>query len=411
MLKTALWVDVFQKAKRLKDSGHVVIQRNGYDNVVALVRGDNGIYEVEFQRQDPNSRAISMWSCTCPWAQFVWFRSRPWHKYEGRVCSHCLAAYWQAKATPLDDDALEAYEEGVDELGQKLDEELPGGDEGPPEGPGGEMMDMIDSGEAEELPDETDETMPTELPIEPDLTQGPIPSAPELPFPAPGEEPPAAPTLAPGLAPGNNIQQGLQELQKQLGPTQFNFLQQKFPEFFKMPGTFSSASSDFDAIFEMLYPTTPGKQSQTPTAKMLKPEHGEMRGGVNPHPEAKPNGKRRDGTPLYAMEDMGWHPEEQIMYTVDRSHLTPERRGDYGEIPAGATVSVFDADQTTGWVRVQWPLPEFAYCQAEYIDAWVSAKDLQLIGSGRMTPFVKRHGPAPKEEADWQTSEPIEDWA
>lgn len=435
LYKTAVWADVFAKAKRLKDQGHVIIQRNGYDNVVAMVRGDYGVYEVEFQRQDPNSRSISMWSCTCPWAQFVWYRTGPWKKYEGRVCSHCLAAYWAAKGTPLDEDALEQYEQ-QEEIGQKvetpLDDLLPGGDEGPPGGPGAEMLD----GPEEDLPDELDDILPEELPVEPDLTQGPLPTMPELPFKPQGEK--VEPEAQKGeMTQPNPIEQGLLDIQKQLGPEQVNFLKQKYPQFFNIPGTLShvhaAGGDDFDVILEMLYPG-PGKNAQSPTGQMLKPEWGEYRGGVHPHPEAKPARTRADGSPIYNLEDMGWNPNDPrpgatpVSYgsdgtpifapedygyqeTQDRVHKVPERRGDYGEIPAGAKVSIQDADKTTGWVLVNWPVEDTDYCQHRMVEAWVEARNVKLIGSERLGPFIKRRGPQPTDEENWQTGTASDDWA
>jgi len=72
--RTAAWPDVEAKAKRLVQGGGVILHRNGYNNIVGTVKGDHGIYEVEIGRDDPASRAISLWSCTCPWDQYAWGR-------------------------------------------------------------------------------------------------------------------------------------------------------------------------------------------------------------------------------------------------------------------------------------------------------------------------------------------------
>jgi hypothetical protein len=103
--RTSDWDDIENKAKRLVQSGNVTIMRNGYNNIVAHVVGDHGEYDVEIGRDDPNSRAITQWTCDCPWSQFSWGRTRQWKKYEGRPCAHTLAAFWQSQATPLDADA------------------------------------------------------------------------------------------------------------------------------------------------------------------------------------------------------------------------------------------------------------------------------------------------------------------
>lgn len=107
MAKTATWDDIVAKAQRLVRSGNVTILRNGYNNVVGHVVGDHGAYNVEFSRQSPDSRSISMWHCECPWgSEFAWQRTRQWKKYEGRMCAHLLALLWQSQATPLDTDQL-----------------------------------------------------------------------------------------------------------------------------------------------------------------------------------------------------------------------------------------------------------------------------------------------------------------
>ena len=96
------WADVSAKARRLMQSGQVEVVRNTPTHVLANVQGDHGQYEVEISRHDPASQVIEQWSCTCPWNQYAWQRTRGWKKLEGRVCSHALAAYWQSRSTPLD---------------------------------------------------------------------------------------------------------------------------------------------------------------------------------------------------------------------------------------------------------------------------------------------------------------------
>lgn len=103
--KIASWDDIMAKAKRLIQSGNVQLLRNGYNTVVAHVIGDHGEYTSEISRDDPNSRAITQWTCECPWDQYAFQRTRQWKKYEGRPCAHVLAAFWKSQATPLDEDA------------------------------------------------------------------------------------------------------------------------------------------------------------------------------------------------------------------------------------------------------------------------------------------------------------------
>lgn len=108
--KTAAWPDIMAKAKRLVQSGNVTLLRNGYNIVVAHVIGDHGEYTCEISRDDPESRAITQWTCECPWDQFAFQRTRQWKKYEGRPCAHVLAAYWKSLATPLDEDVAPGQE-------------------------------------------------------------------------------------------------------------------------------------------------------------------------------------------------------------------------------------------------------------------------------------------------------------
>lgn len=130
--KTADWNDVMNKAKRINQSGQVMILRNGSQYIVANVQGDHGSYEVEIQRQDPNSRVITGWSCECQWSQYAFDRTRKWKKYESRPCSHVLAAYWKSLGTPLDDGGA-------------------AGDDGMPAGPGQKQGPPPEGGPSSEL--------------------------------------------------------------------------------------------------------------------------------------------------------------------------------------------------------------------------------------------------------------------
>jgi hypothetical protein len=104
MRKTATWNDIEAKALRLVQSGNVTLHVNSGQNIVGTVVGDHDTYATEIMRQDPSSRAITQWHCTCPWNQYAFQRTRQWKKYEGRCCSHTLALYWKSLSTPLDED-------------------------------------------------------------------------------------------------------------------------------------------------------------------------------------------------------------------------------------------------------------------------------------------------------------------
>lgn len=195
--KTAHWNDVMAKASRLVAGGNVQILRNSPTNVASQVQGDNDTYQVEFSREDPNSSAITQWSCDCPWSQFSWGRTRQWKKYEGRVCSHCLATYWQALRTPLDEDANPANSPTPPpSQGPYPNEPIPA------PGPGAPLQDQTGLAPRPE-PSQTPPLLPPEVPQagSPDV----LPQLPQLePIPRPDSVPgaylpsPANPTQYPG---------------------------------------------------------------------------------------------------------------------------------------------------------------------------------------------------------------------
>lgn len=105
LTKESTWGDIQDKAKRLIQSGNVTILRNGYNSVIGQVQGDHGNYKTEIARQDPNSQAITGSHCPCDWGQFQNLpRTRQWKRFQNRPCAHILATYWQAAATPIDEE-------------------------------------------------------------------------------------------------------------------------------------------------------------------------------------------------------------------------------------------------------------------------------------------------------------------
>lgn len=105
LVKQAAWSDIMIKAKRYKSEGRVNLLRNGVNYIVSEVRGDNGTYDTEIQRMDPNSLSITGWNCTCPWGQHAWGRTRRFKKFEGRPCAHVMATLWVSQSTPLDEES------------------------------------------------------------------------------------------------------------------------------------------------------------------------------------------------------------------------------------------------------------------------------------------------------------------
>jgi len=104
LVKEAAWVDIINKAKRLKDGGQVLLTTNEVHVVEGQVQGDNGLYDVIIYREDPNNNKITNWECSCDWGKYAWQRTRQWKKFEGRPCSHTMAAMWQSWGQPLTSD-------------------------------------------------------------------------------------------------------------------------------------------------------------------------------------------------------------------------------------------------------------------------------------------------------------------
>lgn len=94
---TAAWVDVQNKARRIRNSGHVRIISASPAFLVGEVRGDTNIYQSSISFV-PGTRQVATWDCGCAWAAYSWGRSGRWKKYEGRQCSHSLALMWEGQS-------------------------------------------------------------------------------------------------------------------------------------------------------------------------------------------------------------------------------------------------------------------------------------------------------------------------
>lgn len=113
--KTADWSEIMDKAQQLRQENAVQITQNGAQHVEGLVasQSEPGVtYQTSFEREDPNSQAITQWTCTCPWGEVSWGRTRQWKKFEGRPCKHLLALYWNSLSTPVSEDRPEAQGQG-----------------------------------------------------------------------------------------------------------------------------------------------------------------------------------------------------------------------------------------------------------------------------------------------------------
>jgi hypothetical protein len=128
----ATWDDIEAKARRLVQTGAVQLNRNGPQSILGVVQGDHGTYNSEIKRDDPDHPgAITGTHCECDWGHFQNLpRTRQWQRFQDRPCAHILATYWQAQATPLDEDRAPG------DSGQQGQMSLPGmGDLGPMQAP------------------------------------------------------------------------------------------------------------------------------------------------------------------------------------------------------------------------------------------------------------------------------------
>ncbi len=236
------WVDVMSKAKRLVQEGNVTLLRNGKNVIVSRVIGDHGTYECEIAREDPESQVITQWTCDCPWSDFAWLRTRQWMKYEGRVCSHVLATFWQAQKVPLDPDEQEEDEETQDQ----------------PQQPGFGSLPTT-------TPDQKSKPFG-------DIVRTPVQKTPKG---VPGQ---AAPM-------GFGIPGAFSSVRIASIPIQ----------------VVSGAPTETMLALEHLV-----KEGVVPIVQFLKQAEGEYRTGKAPVPNAKPIGRNHDGFPFYHWFDLGW---------------------------------------------------------------------------------------------------------
>lgn len=350
--RVSTWDDVMQKAKRLILSGQVTLQRNGWNNVVSTVVGDHGQYQVEIGRDDPNSRVITQWTCECPWDQFAFDRTRVWKKYEGRVCSHALATLWSSLGAPLDDDVEQ----------------------------------------------EKRENTPFQKKPDPNQPYAPaIPDPMEMPFDQRSFDPNDPTNLRPGqndpTQPGQSnmdiLDQQLQGIQAQ-DPDQFDFSLSPYEQEMrkKYPGLFgySAVNDSFEAIRQMVNPTTPGQKRTQPNVKVLRNVQGELRGGKIPQPGAEPIGQYPEGNPMYNWKDLGWNNSLGTLHEPRKDG--PEQRGTYGIVPAGSTAQVLDVDPNSKQVWIVYYTDQYKL-HPHLIKCWVDSKDVQLAKGG-VAPYRQR---------------------
>jgi hypothetical protein len=271
--KTADWNDIMNKARRLIDSGHVHMVRNGYNNIVSHVWGDHGDYDVEIGRDDPNSRAITSWTCDCPWDQFAWQRTRQWKKYEGRPCAHVLATFWQSQMLPIDEEGtpgMNALKTSPDQMQLPFQfgpTDMPADPGAPVQGPA-ESPGLLNYPQGQPAPP----------------AGAPQPAAPSVLPPFPGEQmqlvPPGQTPMGQPIVPGTTV-----SLPGARQPTPFNPTQN--------PSTYSKVAAEFN---------------NSDMVQLLEEEYGVAEGKSEAHGAGRPTliPKGSIGEVLGQDPTMGW---------------------------------------------------------------------------------------------------------
>jgi len=336
---------------------------------MAHVVGDHGEYDVEISRHDPQSQVIEQWNCECPWAQYAWDRTRKWKKYEGRPCSHVLAAYWKARSTPLDTEGMEPeYEVPRGQrkvpIGEKPGEqgELPGM-------PKPEPFPIPDTRYFDETegPQEMPPTpTPEELPSTQQIGIGPQPKSP-LPSPTTPVTPPQKEQLQlyDITAPNDSFAQPLPptspvSIPGGRPPSPTNPVQ--------LPGTFSNwipviglKTSEFivEAADELTaYMEQQKVMNQPIYVALQRPVLLELSGGKIPMPGAQPYDISHEGVPLYRVVDLGYNPQtgQREDANVNSLQGAPEQTGRYAEAAANRRAEVIDFDPDLKMAYIMVPL-------------------------------------------------------
>ena len=343
MRREAGWHDHIQpKAQRLLRNGQVTVLRNGYTNIIGKVIGDTGEYTTEIWRDDPNSRAISRWSCECAWNQFAWNRTRQWKRIEGRPCSHVLALYWKSLSTPLDD---QPEDRAID----------PGQKQGPPQTP------------------------PPTAP--PSAGPGPAPAGPPPPAPAPAGPPqPAAP--------------------RSFAPDDEGVYQN--PDFPRPQPTAPPGEPMPLSPAEQLNAMTPQEPGQTPPGLPAPPNTTVSVPGARPqtpmnpiqYPGAPGMGGTLSSVKTAESDSESFEAGSIVRTTIPVFGLAEGKSeahgaGQYQEIPEGATGEVMSQDKTLGWVEVIFPL-DGGELTPYHVRVFCNPSDLKKTRIRPPGPFVKR---------------------
>lgn len=373
LVKEADWVDVAAKAKRLIQSGQVTVLRNAPTHIMAHVVGDHGEYDVEISRHDPASQIIEQWNCECPWAQYAFDRTRKWKKYEGRPCSHVLAAYWRARSTPLDTGGMP--EDYVVPRGQRF---APIGEKPGEQGelPGMPQPEPFPIPEQRQFAPDEEAPPPTTPPGQPPLPGQPPPSTKDIGI-GPQPKPPIGPQTTPPAVPPQREPMRLFDITsipgaQPLQPTSPVSIPGGRPPSptnpVQLPGTFSYwipviglKTSEFiieagDELTE--YMEQQRKMGLPIYVAIQRPVLLEQSGGKIPVPGAQPYDVSHEGIPLYRVVDLGFNPQTGQRENADVNALqgAPEWTNQYAEAAANRRAEVLDFDPIMRMAYIVVPL-------------------------------------------------------
>lgn len=94
------WVDVREKAKRIRQGGGVRIIAVAGDTITGEIKGDTGLY-TSTVTMVPGTNQVGLATCSCPWETYRWARSGPWKKLEGRACAHVTALLFEMQSRKM----------------------------------------------------------------------------------------------------------------------------------------------------------------------------------------------------------------------------------------------------------------------------------------------------------------------
>lgn len=373
------WIDVENKAKRLIAEGQVFPEDKRLHDlndpagplyITGTVVGDHSTYKCQIWTANSNSSSLAVrsWACQCTWNRYVWNRTRIWRKYEGRVCSHVLALYWQAKSLKLDEESQEA----IDQQRGKPRQEETLFDVGPLKMP----LPSI-----QERPQRQE---PSLFGYEPELQmsiQQVLPDMDELIIESPDKREDLQ----------RDVQQPAEQAERPLNlDEQDEILQldrkvRQLEQREKLKRLKEKSKVKSSSLFTVL--TTNSNETIKDLTKYIQLSlledrqidaatsiqfWGERRRGLYPHPDARAIDYTDDGNFFYDPHDLGWDPDNFGMGS------DKEERGTYSVIPANSHVTVLSIEPKEKLVLIRYNTGH-SFPNHEVIDVWVPLKDIYLL--------------------------------